>query len=231
MTLLMPVPQVDAILEAVQRYKARWLLGVPALNIHPGSHLGATTEEQCIGFIADAINRILANTRNVTIVLENTAGQGSNLGYRFEHLASIIARIEDKTRIGVCLDTCHAFGAGYDMRTPDTYRATLDELDRIVGLRYLRGCHLNDSLAELGARRDRHAGIGAGAIGLEAFRALMNDPRTRNMPLILETPNRDAWAREVSLLYSLTSDERSGPVRQGTHSRDRQRKPRTKRSP
>lgn len=200
------------------------LLGVPAINIHPGSHLGASSEERCMNHIAEQINRLLDNTRGVTIVLENTAGQGGNIGYRFEHLAHIIARIEDKTRIGVCLDTCHAFGAGYDMRTPSAYRATIDELDRIVGLQYLRGCHLNDSLTDLGARRDRHAAIGKGTLGLDAFRALMNDPRMQNIPLILETPDRDAWADEIALLYSLTTAERPKPARTGAAARAKQRK-------
>ncbi|MBD3243014.1 MAG: deoxyribonuclease IV [Chitinivibrionales bacterium] len=215
-----------ALLDEVTRCE---LLGVPAINIHPGSHLGAVSEEQCMDHIADTVNRLLENTRGVTIVLENTAGQGSNVGYRFEHLAYMIARIDDKTRIGACLDTCHAFGAGYDLRTPDTWRATLDELDRVVGLRYLRGCHLNDSLGELGARRDRHAGIGKGAIGLEGFRALMTDPRMENIPLILETPDRDAWAEEIALLYSFAGGKQRSPSTKPT-TRAAKRKPPTRRS-
>jgi deoxyribonuclease-4 len=142
----------------------------------------------------------------VTAVIENTAGQGSNLGVRFEQIARIIEKVSDKNRVGVCLDTAHAFAAGYDLRTPDTFAATLAEFDRTVGVCYLRGVHLNDSKTELGSRVDRHAPIGKGKIGLETFRLIMNDPRFEGIPLILETPESELWAEEIALLYGLVEE-------------------------
>lgn len=154
--------------------------------------------------IADSVNHALDKTDGVTAVIENTAGQGSNLGYCFEHLGYLIERIEDKSRIGVCLDTCHTFTAGYDLRTPETYAETMASFDEIVGFEYLKGMHLNDSKPGLGSRVDRHESIGKGRLGLEAFRLIMQDPRMDEMPLILETVDSSIWAQEIELLYSLS---------------------------
>lgn len=176
-------------------------LGLIYLNFHPGSHLRQLSEEACMDLIADAVNRALEKTEGVAAVIENTAGQGSNLGYCFEHLAYLIDRIEDKSRIGVCLDSCHAFTAGYDLRTPETYEETMGAFGRIVGFEYLKGMHLNDSKPELGARVDRHESIGKGKLGLEPFRLIMQDERMDEMPLILETVDSSLWPEEIELLY------------------------------
>jgi deoxyribonuclease-4 len=149
----------------------------------------------------------LEKTRNVTAVIENTSGQGSNLGYRFEHLAEIIDQVEDKSRVGVCLDTCHSYTAGYDLKSYESYRQTMTNFDRIVGLDYLRGMHLNDCKKELGSRVDRHESIGKGTLGLEPFRFIMEDARLDDIPLILETPDSDRWAQEIRLLYQLADGE------------------------
>jgi deoxyribonuclease-4 len=178
-------------------------LGLALLNFHPGSHLRISSEDVCLDRIAESIDIALAQSEGVTAVIENTAGQGSNLGFRFEQIARIIEKVREKNRVGVCLDTAHTFAAGYDLRTPEAFAATLAEFDRIVGLSYLRGVHLNDSKAELGSRVDRHASIGKGRIGLETFRLIMNDPRFNEIPLILETPDSDLWAEEIALLYRL----------------------------
>ena len=156
--------------------------------------------------IADSINEILERTKDVILVLENTAGQGSNVGYRFEHLAEIIDMVKDKSRIGVCLDTCHMFAAGYDIRTEKVYEKTMKEFDEVVGFKYLKGMHLNDAKSQLGSRVDRHHSIGKGNIGLDAFRFIMNDERLNNIPLILETIDPSIWAEEIKLLYSLIED-------------------------
>lgn len=187
-------------------------LGLRLLNFHPGSHLNGFSEDDCLKSVAESVNEALSRTRDVTAVIENTAGQGTNVGYRFEHLARIIELVDDKARVGVCLDTCHAFAAGYDIRTPETYEATLREFDRVVGLSFLRGMHLNDSKKELGSRVDRHECIGRGHIGLETFRLLMNDARLADVPMVLETPEEERWAEEIALLHSLFREESSQPV-------------------
>lgn len=176
------------------------LLGLDRLNFHPGSHLKRISAEESLTRIADSINMALDRTKGVTAVLENTAGQGSNLGYRFEHLAYIIDRVEDKSRVGVCLDTCHTFAAGYDLRTREACDATFAAFDSIVGFGYLRGMHLNDALRPLGSRVDRHAPLGDGEIGWECFRYIAQDSRFDNMPLILETPDESRWAEEIAKL-------------------------------
>ncbi|MEQ6889198.1 deoxyribonuclease IV [Halomonas sp. CS7] len=175
-------------------------LGLSLLNFHPGSHLRKISEGDCLARIAESINQVLAETHGVTAVIENTAGQGSNLGWRFEHLAEIIDQVDDKTRVGVCIDTCHAFAAGYDLRTEAACTATLDELDRVVGLDYLRGMHLNDARSEFGSRVDRHHSLGQGNIGLTAFTTLMRDPRIEGIPMILETIDPSIWAEEIAWL-------------------------------
>jgi deoxyribonuclease-4 len=180
-------------------------LGLIYLNFHPGSHLRQLSEEACMDLIAESVNHALDKTEGVTAVIENTAGQGSNLGYRFDHLAYLIERVEDKSRIGVCLDTCHTFTAGYDLRTSETYAETMTGFGEIVGFEYLKGMHLNDSKPDLGARVDRHESIGKGKLGLEAFRLIMQDERLDEMPLILETVDSSIWAEEIRLLYGLTN--------------------------
>jgi deoxyribonuclease-4 len=184
-------------------------LGLPLLNFHPGSHLRLSSEEECLARIAESIRIALAGTEGVTAVIENTAGQGSNLGFRFEQIARIIEQVDDRNRVGVCLDTAHTFAAGYDLRTPEAYAETMALFDRIVGFRYLRGVHLNDSKAEFGSHVDRHAPIGKGKLGLEPFRMIMNDARFDGIPLILETPESERWAEEIRLLYGLI--ERNAP--------------------
>lgn len=177
-------------------------LGLTMLNFHPGSHLNQLEEEACLDRIAESINITLDKTSGVTAVLESTAGQGSNLGHRFEHLARIIDKVEDKERIGVCIDTCHTYSAGYDLRSDEGYRKTWEEFDTIIGRRYLRALHLNDDKRELGSRIDRHEEIGKGTLGEDFFIRLVNDPRFDDMPIILETPNMDIWKEEIEWLYS-----------------------------
>ena len=178
-------------------------LGLVLLNFHPGSHLNEISEEASLDLVAESINIALDKTQSVTAVIENTAGQGSNLGYRFEHLAHIIDKVEDKSRIGVCLDTCHTFVSGYDLRTKEAYDATMAEFDRIVGSKYLRGMHLNDSKPGLGEKKDRHDSLGKGKLGLDAFGFIMNDPRMEEIPMVLETIDETIWKEEIELLYSL----------------------------
>ena len=175
-------------------------LGIDLLNFHPGSHLKKISESECLARIAESINEALTRTRSVTAVIENTAGQGSNLGWRFEHLAEIIEQVEDKGRVGVCLDTCHAFAAGYDLRTAEATTAMLDEFERVVGIEYLKGMHLNDAKSELGSRVDRHHSLGQGNIGLACFTTLMRDARTDGIPLVLETIEPAIWAEEIAWL-------------------------------
>ena len=181
-------------------------LGVGKLNFHPGSHLQEISEEESLSHIAASINLALRETDEVTAVIENTAGQGSNLGYRFEHLASIIEQVEDKTRVGVCIDTCHAFAAGYDLRTARACDEVFDIFDQVVGFTYLRGMHLNDSKKPLGSRVDRHHSLGEGEIGIEAFRYIMQDARFDNMPLILETIDPSIWAEEINILRGFENE-------------------------
>ena len=181
-------------------------LGLSMLNFHPGSHLNLVDEDACLRTIAESVNRSLDATAGVTAVIENTAGQGSNLGWRFEHLARIIELVEDKSRVGVCLDTCHLFASGYDLRTPEAFDATLAEFDRVVGMTYLRGMHLNDAKQKLGSKVDRHECLGKGMIGLDAFARIMRHPALEEIPLILETPNADGWAEEIKMLYTLANE-------------------------
>lgn len=191
---------MNALLDEMQRCEQ---LGIRMLNVHPGSHLGEVSENQCLSLIADSINRVLDQTRNVSVVIENTAGQGSSVGYRLEHLAEIINQVEDQTRVGACIDTCHAYAAGYDLSKVEGATETIDSFDEIVGLRYLMGLHLNDSRKELGSRVDRHDIIGEGLMGKEGFRGLLNDQRLHRIPMILETPNQEHWDEEIDMLYSM----------------------------
>jgi deoxyribonuclease-4 len=190
----------NAFLDEMQRCEQ---LGLKLLNFHPGSHLKKISEEESLAIVADSINWTLEQTDTVTAVIENTAGQGSNLGYRFEHLAAIIDRVEDTSRVGVCLDTCHTFTAGYDLRTKKACDATFTEFDRLVGFRYLRGMHLNDSKPDLGSRVDRHESLGKGKLGWEVFRYIMNDNRFDEIPMVLETVDDTIWAEEIQQLLAL----------------------------
>jgi deoxyribonuclease IV len=179
------------------------LLGLTLLNMHPGSHLREISEDDCLGLISESINIALEATEGVTVVLENTAGQGSNMGYRFEHLASIIDQVDDKSRIGVCIDTCHSFSAGYDLRTEESCRSTFKKFDDIVGFDYLRGMHINDSKVPFESRKDRHHSIGMGTIPMVAFEFIMRDPRFDDIPLILETIDDTLWPEEIARLKAL----------------------------
>ncbi|MEW8321735.1 MAG: deoxyribonuclease IV [Candidatus Thiodiazotropha taylori] len=187
-----------AFLDELQRCEQ---LGLSLLNFHPGATLRKIEERESLQRVADSINWCLERTQGVTAVIENTAGQGSTLGYKFEHLAQIIDQVEDKSRIGVCLDTCHTFVAGYDMRTATDCDKTFAEFEKVVGFQYLRGMHLNDSKPELGARVDRHHSLGQGKLGWEVFRYIMQDQRFSDIPLILETIDDSLWAEEITSLY------------------------------
>lgn len=190
-----------AFLDEMQRCEQ---LGLKLLNFHPGSHLNKiSSEEASLDRVAESINISLDQTGGVTAVIENTAGQGTNLGYKFEHLAHIIDKVEDKNRVGICLDTCHSFTAGYDLRTSEACDKSFGEFEEIVGFEYLRGMHLNDSKPDLGARVDRHESLGKGKIGLECFRYIMNDDRFDEIPMVLETVNPEIWPEEIALLYSM----------------------------
>lgn len=184
-----------AFLDEMQRCEQ---LGLKLLNFHPGSHLNKISVEDCLSLIAESINITLEKTKEVTAVIENTAGQGSNLGNEFWHLKYIIDRVEDKTRVGVCLDTCHTFTAGYDLL--EDYERVFNEFEEVVGFQYFRAMHLNDSKKALGSRVDRHDSIGKGFIGFPFFEKLMRDPRFDNMPLILETIDETLWPQEIAWL-------------------------------
>ena len=182
------------------------ILGLDRLNFHPGSHLKKITEQESLALVAESINIALEKTQGVTAVIENTAGQGSNLGYAFWHLAYIIERVEDKSRVGVCLDTCHSFAAGYDLSTEQGCEMVFKEFDEVVGFKYLRGVHLNDALKAVGSRVDRHTPLGEGFLGITPFRYIMQDKRFDNIPLILETPDESRWADEIALLKSFAEE-------------------------
>jgi deoxyribonuclease-4 len=196
-------------------------LGIPYLVTHPGAHLG-TGEADAIARVAEALNLLHAAlpSARVQVLLETTAGQGTSLGYRFEQLAAILAGVERADRLGICLDTCHVFAAGYDIRSVEGYRRTVRDLDACVGLRRLRAVHLNDSVQGLGSRVDRHAHIGEGRLGLEAFRLILNDRRFRRIPMLLETPKDDDFVRadrrNLGRLRRLIG--RSGPERERSQS-------------
>ena len=177
------------------------LLGLTMVNFHPGASLKQIDDDACLQLIADGINYGLDKVEGVKAVIENTAGQGSNLGWTFEQIAYIIERVEQRDRVGVCIDTCHAFAAGYDLSTPEGYDSVWAEFDSVIGRERLCGMHLNDAQRPLGSRIDRHAPIGAGTIGAEFFSRLLADPRTDNIPLILETPDTDLWPQEIKTLY------------------------------
>ena len=178
-------------------------LGLLYLNTHPGSHLKEVSEDECIKLIAEAINIAHKRVPNIVVVLENTAGQGTNMGYKFEHIRDIIELVEDKKRIGVCIDTCHTIAAGYPLSTKEEYEQTMEAFEKIIGFKYLKGVHLNDSKFGVGSKKDRHDSIGSGVIGMDFFKIFMNDERFLNIPIILETIDETIWKEEISLLRSL----------------------------
>ena len=175
-------------------------LGLTMLNFHPGSHLNKISLEECLDRISESINMALERTSGVTAVIENTAGQGSNVGNRFEHIRYIIDKVQDKSRVGVCIDTCHTYSAGYDI--VGNYDAVFEEFDKVIGFGYLRGVHLNDSKKLLASRVDRHDSLGDGTLGIDFFKRFMNDTRFDNMPVILETPDENRWRDEIIMLRS-----------------------------
>ncbi len=197
--------------EALEKSRAAFLdemqrceqLGLDRLNFHPGSSLKKVSDEECLRTIAESINIALDKTQGVCAVIENTAGQGSNLGYSFEQIAYVIDRVEDKSRVGVCIDTCHAFAAGYDLKSESGFGETFEHFGEVIGFKYLKGMHLNDSKKGVGSHVDRHEDIGKGELGIVPFRLLMHDPRFDDLPLVLETPDEDRWAEEISMLYAL----------------------------
>ena len=205
----------DAFIDEIQRCDQ---LGLVLLNFHPGSHLVKVgkrdpeyddkimeAELNCLDVIADSLNVAIEATKDmhVKLVIENTAGQGTNLGYKFEHLAHIISKVEDKSRVGVCLDTCHTFTGGYDLRTREAYDTTMDEFERLVGFEYLSAMHINDSKPKLGSRVDRHHSLGEGEIGWDTFKFIMNDERMNDIPLVLETIDETIWNQEIEAMYAM----------------------------
>jgi len=202
-----------AFIDELQRCE---ILGLDRLNFHPGSHLQKFSkraenydeliygaELECLEVIAESINTALDKTSGVKAIIENTAGQGTNLGYKFEHLAYIIDKVEDKSRVGVCIDTCHMFTAGYDIRTREAYDKTWGDFDKIVGREFLQGMHINDSKPPLGSRVDRHHSLGEGEIGWDAFKFIMNDSRMDDIPMVLETIDETIWPQEIENMYNL----------------------------
>jgi deoxyribonuclease-4 len=178
-------------------------LGLDKLNFHPGSHLRLLTPQAACSRVAQSVNSALAETEGVTLVIENTAGSGGNLGASFEELKAIIDGVDDKARVGVCLDTMHTFAAGFDIRTRDGFLKTMEHFGRTVGMNYLRGLHLNDSKVALNSHVDRHESLGAGLLGIDVFKCIMRDARFENMPLVLETPNEELWAQEIEQLAAM----------------------------
>ena len=189
-----------AFLDEMQRCEQ---LGLDRLNFHPGSHLNRISPDECLARIAESINMTLDKTTGVAAVIENTAGQGTNMGHTFEQIAQIIEKVEDKSRVGICIDTAHSLAAGYELRTPEGFAETFSKFDEIIGFRYLKGMHINDSKKDLSTRVDRHDSLGKGLMGMDTFRFILQDARFDNIPLILETPDETIWAEEIALLFSL----------------------------
>ncbi len=189
----------EAFLDELQRCE---ILGLKMLNFHPGSHRGEMDDEKCLSIIAESLNRCLSKTKSVIAVIENTAGQGGSVGRNFEQIKFLIDKVDDKSRIGVCLDTCHLFAAGYDLKQKDSYEKTIKEFDSKVGFKYLKGLHLNDAKSLSGSLVDRHESLGKGNIGIDLFKWIVKDSRFEEIPLILETPEPQFWEEEIKLLYS-----------------------------
>lgn len=195
----------DAFLDEISRVER---LGLKLLNFHPGSHLNEISETECLNLIAECMNEAIRRTRDVKLVIENTAGQGSNLGYKFEHLAYLIDKVNDRGRVGICLDTCHTFAAGYDLRSNEAYAKTMRDFDAIVGYEFLSAMHLNDSKFGINSRKDRHESLGKGHLGIDAFKNIINDERIGEIPLILETIDESIWADEIKILRNLRKEKR-----------------------
>ena len=195
----------NAFLDEISRVER---LGLKLLNFHPGSHLNEISETECLNLIAECMNEAIRRTRDVKLVIENTAGQGSNLGYKFEHLAHLIDKVNDRGRVGVCLDTCHTFAAGYDLRSSEAYAKTMRDFDAIVGYEFLSAMHLNDSKFGINSRKDRHESLGKGHLGIDAFKNIINDERIGEIPLILETIDESVWADEIKILRNLQKEKR-----------------------
>ena len=183
-------------------------LGLKLFNFHPGAHVNLSTPKEAISRIAGAVNRAAEETESVVFVLETMAGQGTVIGSRFEELAEILSQLKDPARAGVCIDTCHIFSAGYDLRTEEEFEKTMEEFDRLVGFSFLKGMHLNDSKNPLNSRCDRHESLGKGHLGLFPFEKIASDKRFDNIPLILETPNREIWKDEIRFLHDKAAAEK-----------------------
>jgi len=190
----------EAFLDEMQRCEQ---LGLDRLNFHPGSHLNQISMEACLDLVAESINITLSKTKGVIAVIENTAGQGTNVGHTFEQLHHIIDKVEDKTRVGVCIDTCHAFTAGYNLKEQGEFNEVFQRFDETIGFKYLKGMHINDSKKELASRVDRHDSIGKGFLGIDTFKYIMKDSRFDYIPLILETPDETIWQEEIAMLYAM----------------------------
>ena len=195
----------NAFLDEISRVER---LGLKLLNFHPGSHLNEISETEGLNLIAECMNEAIKRSRDVKLVIENTAGQGSNLGYKFEHLAHLIDKVNDRGRVGVCLDTCHTFAAGYDLRSNEAYAKTMRDFDAIVGYEFLSAMHLNDSKFGINSRKDRHESLGKGHLGIDAFKNIINDERIGEIPLILETIDESIWADEIKILRNLRKEKR-----------------------
>lgn len=194
---------LDSFIDEMERCN---LLGLKYINIHPGSHLNEITTDECISLIADSINKAHEIIPNIIVVLENTAGQGTNIGSNFEEIGKIISKIKDKNRIGVCIDTCHALASGYELKNEIGYENTMENFEKNIGFKYLKGVHLNDAMFDTGSKKDRHESIGKGKLGKEFFIRFMNDERFDNIPIILETIDSNIWKQEIEYLYSLVKD-------------------------
>lgn len=192
---------LDSFIDELQRVEQ---LGLTYLNFHPGSHLKKISEEECLNNIIASMNHAMDETENGILVIETTAGQGSNLGHTFDQVGYLVHNVKDKSRVGVCIDTAHIFAAGYDIRTKEAYEKTMSEFEKHIGFDFLKGMHINDSKAELGSRVDRHNSLGTDKIGIDAFKFIMQDERIDNIPLVLETIDPDIWDKEIEMLYSFT---------------------------
>ena len=201
-----PVKRKNAVASFVNELERCHQLGIGLLNFHPGSSLKQVSDEEDIALIASSVREAISQVPDVVAVFENTAGQGSNMGWNFDQLAAMIEAVGTPERCGVCLDTCHAFAAGYDISTPEGYESFWTEFEKKIGLQFLKGMHLNDAKGVCGGRLDRHESIGKGNIGIEAFKRLLQDKRCEEIPLILETPDESVWAEEISLLKSFNSN-------------------------
>ena len=193
----------SAFIDEMQRCQQ---LGLCYLNFHPGSHLKKIDQSACLTRIAESINIALAESQGVTAVLETTAGQGTNLGWRFEELAEIIDQVDDQSRVGVCIDTCHIFAAGYDLRTEEACQQSFGEYERLIGFDKLCGMHINDCKSAFGSRVDRHHSLGMGEIGWAPFRFIMQDDRFRGVPLCLETIDETIWDQEIQQLRTFAGE-------------------------